>query len=114
MPTLSGEKGTYPVLADIIIINPNAPNLEAVLDFVEDMSNNYIENPGRHLSAEESIYGTDAFSRDVYALYSNGEIDFELPDELFTSYYSYIYGGTTDREAVIAELNRTVNMYFGE
>lgn len=114
MPTLSGEEGTYPVLADIIIINPNAPNLEAVLDFVEDMSNNYIGVPGRHLSAEESIYGTDAFSRDVYALYSNGEIDFELPDELFTSYYSYIAGEITDKEKVIAELNRTVNMYFGE
>ncbi len=114
VPTLSGEEGTYPVLADIIIINPNAPNLEAVLDFVEDMSNNYIGVPGRHLSAEESIYGKDAFSRDVYALYSNGEIDFELPDELFTSYYSYIAGEITDKEKVIAELNRTVNMYFGE
>ncbi|MBD5478957.1 MAG: extracellular solute-binding protein [Lachnospiraceae bacterium] len=114
VPTLSGEKGTYPVLADIIIINPNAPNLEAVLDFVEDMSNNYIAVPGRHLSAEKSIYGTDAFSRDVYALYGNGEIDFELPDELFTSYYSYIAGEITDKEKVIAELNRTVNMYFGE
>ena len=114
MPTLSGEVGTYPVLADIIIINPNAPNLDAVLDFVEDMSNNYIANPGRHLSAEESIYGTDAFSREVYELYGNGEIDFEFPDELFTSYYAYILGEITDREAVIAELNRTVNMYLGE
>ena len=114
VPTLSGGEGTYPVLADIIIINPNAPNLEAVLDFVEDMSNNYIGVPGRHLSAEESIYGTDAFSREVYALYSNGEIDFELPDELFTSYYSYIKDEITDKEKVIAELNRTVNMYFGE
>lgn len=114
VPTLSGETCTYPVLADIIIINPNAPNLEAVLDFVEDMSNNYIGVPGRHLSAEESIYGTDAFSREVYELYGNGEIDFELPDELFTSYYSYIAGEITDKEEVIAELNRTVNMYFGE
>lgn len=114
VPTLSGGEGTYPVLADIIIINPNAPNLEAVLDFVEDMSNHYIEVPGRHLSAEESIYGTDAFSKEVYALYGNGEIDFELPDELFTSYYSYIAGEIMDKEKVIAELNRTVNMYFGE
>lgn len=114
VPTLSGTEGTYPVLADIIIINPNAPNLDAVLDFVEDMSNNYIEVPGRHLSAEESIYGADTFSREVYALYSNGEIDFALPDELFTSYYSYIADEIKDKEKVIAELNRTVNMYFGE
>lgn len=114
VPTLSGEEGTFPVLADIIIINPNAPNLDAVLDFVEDMSNNYIEVSGRHLSAEESVYGTDIFSRELYALYSNGEIDFELPDELFTSYYSYIADEIMDKEKVIAELNRTVNMYFGE
>ena len=114
IPTFSGEEGTYPVLADIIIINPNAPNLEAVLDFVEDMSENYIAASGRHLSAEESMYGADIFSREVYALYSRGEIDFALPDALFTSYYSYIAGGITDKEAVIKELNRTVNMYFGE
>lgn len=114
VPTFSGTEGTYPVLADVIIINPNAPNLEAVLDFVEDMSNNYIEVPGRHLSAEESIYGADTYSQEVYALYNNGEIDFALPDELFTSYHSYIVGEITDKEKVISELNRTVNMYFGE
>ncbi len=102
------------MMADIVIINPNAPNLDTVLDFVEDMSKNYIANPDRHLSAEEGIYGTDVFDRDVYTLYSQGEIDFALPNELFISYYSYIAGDITDKEAVIEELNRTVNMYFGE
>lgn len=114
VPTFSGREATNPVMADIIIVNPNAPNLDTVLDFVEDMSKNYIANPDRHLSAEEGIYGTDVFDRDVYALYSQGEIDFALPNELFVSYYSYIAGDITDKEAVIEELNRTVNMYFGE
>ncbi len=114
VPTFSGSEGTSPVMADIMIINPNAPNLDTVLDFVEDMSKNYIANPDRHLSAEEGIYGTDVFDRDVYSLYSQGEIDFALPNELFISYYSYIAGDITDKEAVIEELNHAVNMYFGE
>lgn len=114
VPALSGEKGTNPVLADIIVVNPNAPNLDAVLDFIEDMSENYIANPDRHLSKEEDSYGADVFDRDVYALYSQGEIDFALPNELFGSYYAYIAGEITDKETVIEELNRTVNMYFGE
>ena len=46
------------------------------------MSENYIANPDRHLSKEEDSYGTDVFGRDVYALYSQGEIDFALPNEL--------------------------------
>lgn len=114
VPGISGESTVVQVSADILIINPNAPDPEGVLKYVTDMSETYIADYRRHLSADQNIYPKDAYSRELFELYARGNILFGLPEGLFDSYYRYCEGTELNKEAVVAELDRKVNMYFGE
>lgn len=55
---------------DFVIMNTNAPDPEGVLKYVTDMSETYIANYRRHLSADQSIYPKDAYSRELFELYA--------------------------------------------
>lgn len=102
------------VKADVIVINPNTVNKEGVFSFLADLSEAYLADPATYLSADSANYDQDIVIRDVCSLYENGEILFGLPDDLFEIYWRYVWGQETDQEKVIDELNRTVNMYYGE
>ncbi|MGN0431916.1 MAG: extracellular solute-binding protein [Lachnospiraceae bacterium] len=114
MPGMTAGDTTVQVSADILIINPNTSNLEETLNFVRDMSEAYIANQDRYLSANQEMYPQDVLTQDILGLYSQGRLVFRLPQELFTSYWYYCQGRESDRESVIKELNRTVSMYYGE
>ena len=114
VPGISGENPAVQVSADILIINPNAPDPEGVLKYVTDMSETYIANYRRHLSADQNIYPKDGYSRELFDLYARGNIVFGLPKGLFDIYYRYCEGTELNRETVVTELDRKVSMYFGE
>ncbi len=114
IPTFSGEDMPSMVSADILIINPNSRNLDAVLDFAETMAKRYITDPACYISSVSSIYPQDTFSQELYQVYSDGEIVFKLPDELFSEYYEYCNGTYDDREQMLEEVERTVDIYLHE
>ncbi len=114
VPGITAQEKPVMVSADILILNPNSANKNEVLEFVTGMSEAYIANPATYLSEDTTIYGQDVVTQDVCNLYEQGAFVFGLPDDLFAIYWDYVWGEETDKEAVIAELNRTVNMYYGE
>lgn len=72
-----------------------------------------LEKPLMFAYAEEDTYWIDL--QDVCSLYRNGEMVFGMPDGLFTAYYQYVMGsGALSADEVVKELNRVVNMYYGE
>ncbi|MBP3577207.1 MAG: extracellular solute-binding protein [Lachnospiraceae bacterium] len=111
---MSEEEQPVQVNATLLILNPNTENKEEVLEFVAAMSETCIANPETYLSSDLECYSTDTVVQDVCGLYRNGEMVFGMPDGLFTSYYRYVMGQDLDKEEVIKELNRVVNMYYGE
>lgn len=114
VPGLITTESPAAVKADVIVINPNTVNKEGVFSFLTDLSEAYLADPATYLSADSANYDQDIVIRDVCSLYENGEILFGLPDDLFEIYWRYVWGQETDQEKVIDELNRTVNMYYGE
>lgn len=114
VPGLITTESPVAVKADVIVINPNTVNKEGVFSFLTDLSEAYLADPATYLSADSANYDQDIVIRDVCSLYENGEILFGLPDDLFEIYWRYVWGQETDQEKVIDELNRTVNMYYGE
>lgn len=109
-----GEADDYVrVSADVLIINPRSANPEDVLKFAADMASAYVNNPAAYLSARPELYGEDAYTRDILALFEQGRLCFGYPDEIFSPYYSWL-AGEADEDAMIEELNQKVNMYLGE
>jgi len=95
-------------------LNPNSEKKEELLGFVKAMSELYIANPAAFLSSNPERYVQDIVMQDVCELFRKGEMVLGWPKGLFTSYYLYAAGQITDAEEVIKELNRVVNMYYGE
>ena len=114
VPGMFGEEETVQVGSQFLVLNPNSENKEALLSFVKEMSELYIANPATFLSSNTERYVQDVVMQDVCELFRKGEMVFGWPDGLFTSYYLYAAGQVTDAEEVIKELNRVVNMYYGE
>lgn len=113
-PGISAEEMPVQVNCSMLILNPNSENKEELLDFVKAMSENYIANPATYLSSNTERYSREVVVQDVCRLYQNGEMVFGMPDGLFTSYYQYVMGNDLDPDEVVKELNRVVNMYYGE
>lgn len=114
VPGMFGTEETVQVKADFLVLNPNSENKELLMDFVKDMSEIYVANPSTRLSSNTERYVQDIVMQDVCNLYRNGEMVFELPRELFTRYYQYVMGNDLEPDEVVKELNRVVNMYYGE
>lgn len=114
VPGMFGTEEAVQVNGTFLVLNPNSENKEELFDFVADMAETYIANPATCLSSKAERYPEDIVVQDVCELYRKGEMVFGLPEELFTSYYLYVMGQIHDKEEVIKELNRVVNMYYGE
>ena len=114
VPGMFGEEETVQVSCKFLVLNPNSENKEELLNFVKAMSELYIANPATFLSSNAERYVQDIVMQDVCELFRKGEMVFGWPKGLFTSYYLYAAGQVTDAEEVIKELNRVVNMYYGE
>ncbi len=115
VPGMFGTEETAQINGTFLVLNPNSENREELLDFVSAMSEAYIANPETWLSSNQERYATDLVTQDVCSLYRNGEMVFGMPEGLFTSYYQYIMGsGELSADEVVKELNRVVNMYYGE
>lgn len=114
VPGMFGMEETVQVNGTFLVLNPNSKNKEELFDFTAAMAETYIANPETYLSSNAERYPQDIVVWDVCELYRKGEMAFGLPEDLFTSYYLYVVGQIHDEEEVIKELNRVVNMYYGE
>lgn len=114
VPGMFGTEETVQISAQFLILNPNSENKEELMEFVADMAETYIADPSKFLSSNAERYGQDIVLHDICELYRNGEMVFCLPRELFRNYYLYVTGTELDPDEVVQELNRVVNMYYGE
>lgn len=114
VPGMNGTEETVQVSGTFLILNPNSEKKEELLAFVSAMSEQYIANASTFLSSKAERYGGDTVSLDICELYRSGEMVFGMPEDLFTGYYRYVMGQDGDPEKVVKELNRVVNMYYGE
>lgn len=115
VPGMSGTEERAQINGIFLVLNPNSEHREELLQFVSDMSEVYIADSESWLSSNQERYAKDTVTQDVCSLYRNGKMVFGMPDNLFTAYYQYVMGsGALSADEVVKELNRVVNMYYGE
>ncbi len=114
VPGMSGTEETVQISGTFLVLNPNSRNQKELMEFVSAMAETYIADAGTYLSSNAERYVEDVVMQDICSLYRNGEMVFGMPDDLFTSYYKYVMGQDLDPDEVVKELNRVVNMYYGE
>ena len=112
LPSLTEDKRS--VAACIFIsVNPNSDNLESVLEYITSLTE-YLTDNNPNIIFSENKLGDTQYSRDLYGIYENASISFDIPYEICRyDYEDYLYGNITLDEC-IDEMSRKLDIYLNE
>jgi len=97
-----------------LMVNPQAENLEDVLQYISDFSKYMLKQKDSLILADETTYTDTPFMKDCYNVYANGAIQFEMDFSIYVEPFYEYANGETELEAMIAEIERRRNVYVGE
>lgn len=111
---VTGTSGSPTAYCEFLVVNPYSDNLEAALDFISSAANHALTAKNSFMLSDPSTYTDSEYTRNLYKLYENSTIDFNLPNEIFNSIiFEYLnYKITIDE--MVDKVNLTLNMYLNE
>ena len=97
-------------------VNQNSKNLESALSYISDYCEYMKTRNDTYMFQDKTTYpfSDSSLTEDCYEIYSNGEICFELPEEIFWNQYLDFMNGKIDFEEFSKEIERKTNMYNNE
>ncbi len=97
-------------------VNQNSKNLESTLSYISDYCKYMKTRNDTYMFREKSTYPfpDSSLTEDLYEIYSNAEICFELPSEIFWDKYTDFMNDKIDFTEFAEEVERKVNMYNNE
>lgn len=105
--------GKTPVTCTFITVNPASDELCSALDYISSLSNYLSRQENSLMLADKSTY-SDGFMSDLYKIYENGELCFNISSEIvFDDYISYCSGNITLDE-LVSESDRKLSAYLNE
>lgn len=114
VPAPSDEPGgKTPVTCAFITVNPASDELGSALDYISSLANYLSGQENSLMLADKSTY-THGFMSDLYGIYENGELCFNISSEIvFDDYISYCSGNITLDE-LVSESDRKLSAYLNE
>lgn len=105
--------GKNPVTCAFITVNPASDQLDSALDYLSSLAEYLSAQENSLMLADKSTY-TDGFMTDLYGIYENGELCFNISSEIaFDDYISYCAGNITLDE-LVSESDRKLSAYLNE
>lgn len=97
-------------------VNANSDNLPAALDFISTYCSYMTMRNDSYLFKDETVYPYYGLplSHDLYSIYSDAQIVFELPYEMFWDDYIRYRDGIISIDEFISEIERKTDMYMNE
>ena len=97
-----------------LAINPSSDNLPAALDYISSLCEYLGESRNSLVFSDKTTYTDSVFVNDLYGIYENSEICFNISSEIFfDDYQNYCSDGITLDE-FIAEADRKLAAYLNE
>lgn len=112
------EGGDCPSTARCIYfsVNQNSANLENTLQYVSAFCEYMVQRKDTCMQKdmENWLFPDSGLTEDLYQIYADSEIYFELSDEMFWEDYQRYMQGEITLDAFITEVERKVDMYLNE
>ena len=113
VPKLEGDIGNMGTIT-FLAVNPQSQNLEATLDYISAFASYMLSKKDSFMLADKSTYVQTPFIREMYQVYAEGEIRFDMDTEVYeTLFYSYL-AGKLELEEMVAEIERRRKLYMEE
>jgi|GEM_PF-1781806 len=97
-----------------LCVNPESKNLKATLQYISSYCKYMLTLDDVLMFSDRSKYKMNKLIDDLYEIYSNGEIQFIYPNELFIDDLTKYMAGILDLESVIKESERRLDIYLNE
>lgn len=97
-----------------LTVNPASKNLKETLQYISSLCN-YLINYNYYLILKDrSLYPDTQLMDDIYEIYSNGDISFTYPDELFMDAFEKYLADEMDLDSFIKEADRRLDTFMKE
>jgi uncharacterized protein YaaQ len=97
-----------------LIVNPSSRNLKSTLNYISSLSYYLKEKNDLMIFSDRSLYSKQQLIEDLYKIYSNGDIQFTLPNELFMNDYERYLNDEIELSTLIQEANRKIDAFLKE
>jgi ABC-type glycerol-3-phosphate transport system substrate-binding protein len=112
---LTGLDGApYSAQSLFLCVNPDSSNLEAVLEYISAICTYLLNQKDVGIFADLSKYSDYAFMRQLYVLYENSVIDFNISEEVFANDFDRYLQDEITLDQFITEADRKLRMYLNE
>lgn len=97
-----------------LCVNPSSDNLKETLQYISSLCKFIIEDKNTLIFKDRSKYSNNLAIDDLYNIYTNGDIQFTIPSELFMDDYEEYLNDKIDLPTLVKEANRKVETFFKE
>ncbi len=97
-----------------LAVNPSSDNLAAALDYISSLCEYLGEKHNSFVLRDKAYYSDSAFVNDVYRIYENSEICFNISSEIFFDDYQNYCAGSVSLDEFISEADRKLTAYLNE
>ena len=97
-----------------ICVNPASKNLETTLQYISSLCNYLLILDNTMMFSDREIYKDSSLIDDLYMIYSNGDIQFTYPNDVYINDLEKYLMGQLSLEDLIDESNRRLDIYLNE
>lgn len=97
-----------------ICVNPYSDRLSETLGYIESLVNAMSLEKNSCMLSDKSTYESTAIAQDLYSVYENGEIYFQIPAEIYTLDFEKYCADEITLEEFIVEAERKLLTYLNE
>ncbi len=113
VPAMEGSDGNVGTVT-YVAVNPKSENLEATLDYITSLCNYLMEQKNSFMLVDKSTYTNTPFYDDLYELYANGIVRFDMDSNVYSETFASYLEGELELEEMITEIERRRLVYLGE
>jgi hypothetical protein len=111
--SVTGTDGLSPADCVFLVVNPDSKNLENTLAYISSMCDTLM-NKENGLMLVDGIYTGSEYIKQLYSIYENSVIDFNISDEAFADVFDRYLRDEITLDQFITEADRKLRMYLNE
>jgi hypothetical protein len=97
-----------------LCVNPASKNLKRTLQYISSLCSYLLTQEDNMMLSNWDNPKKGRLIDDLYEIYSNGDVQFTYPDELFKEDLLKYFSGEKELESVIQDSNRRMDIYLNE
>jgi len=110
---LSGN-GKSVAVCTFLCVNPYSDRLSETLGFIENTVVAMSSERNSCMLSDPSTYENTVFAQDIYSIYQNGEICFQIPSEIYAEDFERYCASEIALDEFITEADRKLSAYLNE